>query len=74
MIEGATAFTRICCAASSAASERVSACTPPLLLMAASLVALRVREFDVQAFELFTVRRHDRVAGPVAQALWTKLG
>jgi DNA-binding transcriptional LysR family regulator len=38
------------------------------------LVALRVREFDVQAFELFTVRRHDRLAGPVAQALWAKLG
>jgi hypothetical protein len=39
-----------------------------------SLVALSVREFAVQAIELFTVRRHDRLAGPVTRALWTQLG
>ena len=39
-----------------------------------TLVALTVREFEVGAIELFTLRRRDRPAGPVAQALWARLG
>lgn len=38
-----------------------------------TLVALAVREFDVSVIELFTLRRHDRHHGPVAQALWARL-
>ena len=38
-----------------------------------SLVALTVREFDVGAIELYTLRQKDRLAGPVAQALWARL-
>jgi DNA-binding transcriptional LysR family regulator len=38
-----------------------------------TLVALTVREFDVAAIELFAVKRRDRRAGPVAQALWARL-
>ncbi|MEP7122655.1 MAG: LysR family transcriptional regulator [Byssovorax sp.] len=38
-----------------------------------TLVALTVKEFDVAAIELFTVRRQDRPQGPVAQALWSRL-
>lgn len=38
-----------------------------------TLVALTVREFDVTLIELFTLRRIDRVPGPVAQALWSRL-
>jgi hypothetical protein len=34
---------------------------------------LEVREFDVDAFDLFVIQRNDRVAGPVVQALWTHL-
>lgn len=37
------------------------------------LVELDVREFDVDVIELFTVRRRDRPAGTVAQALWASL-
>lgn len=42
-------------------------------LRAGSLVALDVREFDVNVIELFTLRRRDQPAGVVAQALWTRL-
>jgi DNA-binding transcriptional LysR family regulator len=38
-----------------------------------SLAVLDVREFDVDAFELFAIQRTDRVAGPVARALWARL-
>lgn len=38
-----------------------------------TLVALTIREFDVTVIELFTLRRHDRLQGPVAQALWSRL-
>lgn len=38
-----------------------------------TLVALTVREFDVTVIELSAVRRHDRLQGPVAQALWSRL-
>lgn len=38
-----------------------------------SLVALKVREFDVERFPLYSVRRRDRPAGAVAQALWAGL-
>lgn len=38
-----------------------------------SLVALQVREFDVDHIALHTVRRRDRPAGVVAEALWTGL-
>ena len=38
-----------------------------------TLVELDVREFDVEVIELFTLRRRDRAAGTVAQALWTGL-
>jgi DNA-binding transcriptional LysR family regulator len=43
------------------------------LLQEGTLVALDVKEFDVAALELFTIRRHDRAQGPVAQALWARL-
>lgn len=39
-----------------------------------TLVTLTVREFEVTAIELFTLRRRDRLQGPVAQALWSRLG
>jgi DNA-binding transcriptional LysR family regulator len=38
-----------------------------------ALVELDVREFDVDVIELFTMRRRDRPAGTVAQALWASL-
>ena len=38
-----------------------------------TLVALTVREFHVATIELCTLRRHDRIQGPVAQALWARL-
>ena len=38
-----------------------------------TLVRLEVREFDVPQIDLFTLRRRDRAAGPVAQALWSGL-
>jgi DNA-binding transcriptional LysR family regulator len=38
-----------------------------------TLVVLDVREFDVDTIELFTMRRRDRPAGTVAQALWAAL-
>jgi DNA-binding transcriptional LysR family regulator len=38
-----------------------------------TLVELTVRQFDVGVIELFALRRHDRRAGPVAQALWARL-
>ncbi len=38
-----------------------------------ALVELDVREFDVDVIELFTLRRRDRPAGTVAQALWASL-
>jgi DNA-binding transcriptional LysR family regulator len=38
-----------------------------------TLVALTIREFDVSVIELSTLRRHDRLQGPVAQALWSRL-
>lgn len=39
-----------------------------------SLVALAIREFDVEAIELCVIRRRDRPHGPVAQALWSRAG
>ena len=38
-----------------------------------TLSALTIREFDVVAIRLFTLRRHDRTQGPVAEALWSRL-
>ncbi len=38
------------------------------------LVALSVRQFETETIELVTVRREDRGPGPVARALWEKLG
>jgi DNA-binding transcriptional LysR family regulator len=38
-----------------------------------TLGVIEVREFDVDAFELFVIQRNDRLAGPVAHALWTRL-
>jgi DNA-binding transcriptional LysR family regulator len=38
------------------------------------LVRLDVREFEVDAIELCTLRRRDRAAGVVAEALWVELG
>lgn len=38
-----------------------------------TLAALDVREFDVDAFDLFVIQHNDRVAGPVARALWARL-
>lgn len=42
-------------------------------LRAGTLVELDVREFDVRAIELCTLRRLDRPAGVVAGALWARL-
>jgi DNA-binding transcriptional LysR family regulator len=42
-------------------------------LAAGELVALRVPEFDVDAMELYAVRRRDRPHGVVATALWEEL-
>lgn len=38
------------------------------------LVRLHVREFEIDAIELCTLRRRDRAAGVVAEALWIELG
>jgi len=38
------------------------------------LVRLHVREFEVDAIELCVLRRRDRAAGVVAEALWIELG
>ncbi len=43
-------------------------------LAARVLVRLEVPEFEVQAMELFAMRRRDRPHGVVAQALWEELG
>ena len=43
-------------------------------LAARVLVRLEVPEFEVQAMELFAMRRRDRPHGVVAQALWEALG
>jgi len=42
-------------------------------IAAGRLAALDVREFEVDALELFTIRRRDEPMGPVTQALWTRL-
>lgn len=42
-------------------------------LASGELVALKVREFDADAMELFALRRRDRPHGVVAQALWEDL-
>ena len=42
-------------------------------LVAGTLVALDVREFEVSVIELFAIRRRDQPIGPVSQALWTRL-
>jgi DNA-binding transcriptional LysR family regulator len=42
-------------------------------LRVGTLVELEVREFDVRAIELSTMRRIDRPAGVVAGALWARL-
>jgi len=42
-------------------------------LAAGTVVALDVREFEVQAFPLALARRRDEPIGPVAQALWARL-
>jgi DNA-binding transcriptional LysR family regulator len=39
-----------------------------------SLCALDVAEFNVAEMELFTLRRRGKAPGPVAQALWSRLG
>lgn len=39
-----------------------------------TLVALSVRQFETETIDLVTVRRADRALGPVARALWEKLG
>lgn len=43
-------------------------------LRCGELVRLDVREFEVDAIELCTMRRRDRAAGVVAEALWVELG
>lgn len=42
-------------------------------IAAGQLAALDVREFEVHALELFTIRRRDEPMGPVTQALWARL-
>jgi len=42
-------------------------------IAAGRLSALDVREFEVRALPLFTIRRGDEPMGPVTQALWARL-
>lgn len=42
-------------------------------LRSGALVALDVREFSIGSILLYAIRRRDRAAGPVAQALWAAL-
>jgi len=42
-------------------------------LRAGALVALSVREFEVEAIELYTIRWRNEPMGAVTQALWTRL-